>query len=113
MWVEPGGFEPARHFYPQVLNAHIHPMVRHFMSLSNDRIATRYCHLHPEADEQAVRGVLSHRPRHFLWGGADLLLVTNETGSRGVVVVETNSSPSGQKSMPILSEDEELSLIHI
>ena len=106
-WVSPGSFEPPAHFYPQVLNAHIHPMVRHFMSLSNDRIAARYGHLHPRAKSEAVRGVLTHRPRHFLWGGADLMLVTNDDGHRGVVVVETNSSPSGQKSMPIASEDEE------
>ena len=100
----PGSFEPPRHFYPKVLNAHIHPLVRDFIALGNRRIAERYCHLHPEIDPEAVRNLLSTPTRWFRWGGADLFLVTNETGSRRIVVIETNSCPSGQKSMPRLEE---------
>lgn len=105
--VRAGAFEPARHFYPRVLNAHIHPLVRFFMTLGNERIAERYCHLHPEVDPVAIRGLLASVPRHFRWGGADLFYATSERGHRRIVVIETNSSPSGQKSMPLLTEEEE------
>lgn len=105
--VGPGEFDTPRHFYSRVLNAHIHPLVRQLLELGNDRIVSRYCHLHPEASEDAVRGLLSSYPRYFRWGGADLVHVTTELGVRRVVVIETNSCPSGQKSMPLLNESQE------
>lgn len=105
--VRPGEFHPPDHFYPRVLNAHIHPLVRHLMELGNDRIVSRYCHLHPEVNGEAVQQLLATRPRYFLWGGTDLIHVTTEEGHRRVVVIETNSSPSGQKSMPRLNESQE------
>jgi hypothetical protein len=105
--VEPGSFDAQKHFYQRVLNAHIHPLVRYFFSLDNTRIAERYCHLHPEVEIEAVREVLRTEPRHFRWAGADLIHVTNREGVRNIVVIETNSSPSGQKSMPILHEGQE------
>jgi len=103
-----GDFEPPRHFYPRVLNAQLHPLVRNFMNLGNRRIAERYAHLHPEADQEAIVGVLASTPARFRWGGADLFLTTSETGVRRMVVIETNSCPSGQKSMPLLDESDEL-----
>ena len=105
--VEPGSFYAQKHFYPRVLNAHIHPLVRYFLSLDNARIAERYCHLHPEVDIEAVRKLLQTEPRYFRWGGADLFHVTTENGLRKIVVIETNSSPSGQKSMPLVHEAQE------
>ena len=105
--VEPGDFEPQNHFYPRALNAQIHPLVRYFMELGNERVALRYCHLHPEASPAAVRSALSHVTRHFRWGGADLFTTTTDRGQRRLVVVETNSCPSGQKSMPLIQENEE------
>lgn len=98
--VAPNSFEAAEHFYPRVLNARSHPMVQYFFGLGNDRIADRYVHLHPEVDPQAVQAVLSHRTQYFRWGGADLFPVTTDEGVRRVIVIETNSCPSGQKSMP-------------
>jgi len=102
-----GEFEPEKHFYPRVLNAQLHPLVRSFLTLGNDRIAERYVHLHPEAEPDAVREALGYRPRHFRWGGADLFVITNENGARRIVVIETNSCPSGQKSMPLFDDHEE------
>lgn len=102
--VEPNSFEVTRHFYPRVLNAQLHPMVQYFFTLGNDRIAERYIHLHPEVDPEAVRRLLAHTPRFFRWGGSDLFHVTTERGNRRIIVIETNSSPSGQKSMPFLHE---------
>lgn len=96
----PGSFDDHRHFYPRVLNAQLHPMVRFFLALGNERVAARYCHLHPEADPTAVSAALQHRPKVFRWGGSDLFHTTTARGERRIVVIETNSSPSGQKSFP-------------
>lgn len=103
-----GDFEPERHFYPRVLNAQVHPFVRSFFNLGNRRIAERYIHLHPEARRASVDALLKSRTRFFRWGGADLFLATSEEGVRNIVVIETNSSPSGQKSMPLLDDADEL-----
>lgn len=103
-----GTFEPENHFYPRVLNAHIHPMVRNLMVMGNARIASRYCHLHPETNTEAVSSLLDTVPKYFRWGGCDLFHVTSEEGLRSVVVIETNSCPSGQKSMPRVDESIEM-----
>ncbi len=106
--ISAGTFEPENHFYPRVLNAHIHPLVRNLMEMGNDRIASRFCHLHPETDVEAVSSLLSSTPKYFRWGGCDLFHVTSEEGLRSVVVIETNSCPSGQKSMPRVNESVEM-----
>ena len=103
----PGCFESAEHYYPRVLNAQIHPLARFFLTLGNERIAVRYCHLHPEANLDDVRAALSAVPRYFRWGGADLFHTTDEHGLRRMMVIETNSCPSGQKSLPFTSDDDE------
>ncbi len=105
--IHPGSFESERHFYPRVLNAQLHPLVRFFLNLSNERIVSRYCHLNPRVSEQRLTEILATEPRFFRWSGADLLHVTTETGRRQMVVVETNSCPSGQKSMPPYEEHDE------
>ena len=102
--INPGDFELENHFYPRVLNAHIHPLVRNLMEMGNDRISSRFCHLHPEVDAEAVKALLQSVPKYFRWGGCDLFHVTSEEGNRSVVVIETNSCPSGQKSMPRVNE---------
>ena len=106
--IPPDQFVVDRHFYPRVPNARLHPLVRTFLRLGNARIATRYCHLHPEVDQAAVRQLLATPTRVLRWAGADLFHVTDETGVRQTVVIETNSSPSGQKSMPLLDEHDDL-----
>jgi hypothetical protein len=63
--------------------------------------------LHPESDPEAVHELLNSTPRFFRWGGCDLFHVTSETGLRQVMVIETNSCPSGQKSMPRINESME------
>lgn len=103
----PGDFDRQEHFYPQALNAQVHPTVQTLFDLGNDRIAERYIHLHPEVEPNAVRRVLATPPRYFHWGGSDLFHVTTETGERRIMVIETNSCPSGQKSMPLLAGDQE------
>lgn len=105
--VRPGEFEANDHWYPKALNATIHPMISFFLNLEQERIITRYCHMHPNVNHDKLREVLNHKAKHFLWGGADLLNVTSAGGKRQMVVIENNSCPSGQKSMPLVDDHKE------
>ncbi len=105
--INPGEFEAHDHWYPKALNATIHPMMNFFLNLDQNRIINRYCHLHPKVNSNALKTLLNHRSKYFLWGGADLLNVTNANGKRQMVVIENNSCPSGQKSMPLLDDNKE------
>lgn len=107
--VTPGSFDPSAHFYPRVPNALLHPMVATFLRLGNHRIGERYAHLHPEVDRDAIHALLGRKTRWMRWSGADLFHTTSEQAVRRMVVVETNSSPSGQKSMPLLDDADEQS----
>ncbi len=104
---KPDNFEQENHFYPKALNSQLHSMVSYFLNLSNERIIERYAHLNPQVDTKALNEVLNYQSKHFFWGGADLFYVTTESGNRKMVVLETNSCPSGQKSMPPRSDSDE------
>ena len=39
--IRPGGFEPHNHWYQKALHATIHPMVKFFMKLSQERMISR------------------------------------------------------------------------
>jgi hypothetical protein len=75
-------FEIEAHYYPRVLNAQRHPLITSFMGLSNKTIALRYCHLHPEADFNSLLRLLSKPTKHFMWAGADLFAVTDNSGNK-------------------------------
>ncbi|MFC4873246.1 hypothetical protein [Negadavirga shengliensis] len=105
--VEPGDFEPTDHWYPRVLNSNVHPLVSYFLNLSNEQIKERYCRLHPQIDPEAIAALLAYQPKYFRWSGTDLMHVTNHKGNRKLTVIETNSCPSGQKSMPVLEMNAE------
>jgi hypothetical protein len=100
--VSPGSFVAARHFYPKLSGATLHPVVAFFLGLSPERIASRYCHLRPQVDRGALERVLRTRTDHLAWAGADLFYTVTDAGVRRMIVVETNSCPSGNKSMPLL-----------
>ncbi|KAM3582888.1 hypothetical protein VKS41_004649 [Umbelopsis sp. WA50703] len=102
-----GDFESEQHFYPRVLNAQIHPLVQSFFTLGNERIIARYTHLNPQVKPEKLKEILSYTPKYFQWAGSDLFNVTTASGQRQMIVIETNSCPSGQKSMPLLSEIDE------
>lgn len=104
---QPGDFEAHHHWYPKALNATIHPMVNFFLNLDQERIINRYCHLHPMVRPDVLAAILSNKSRYFHWGGADLLNVTSAGGKRQMVIIENNSCPSGQKSMPLLDDNRE------
>ena len=103
----PNEFEAHNHWYPKALNATIHPMINFFLNLEQDRIVNRYCHMHPMVDKDKLREILNYKVKYFLWAGADLLNVTSEAGKRQMVVIENNSCPSGQKSMPLIDDNQE------
>ena len=102
--VSPGEFEAHNHWYPKALNATIHPMINFFLNLDQERIITRYCHMHPIVDGDRLREILNYQIKYFHWAGADLLNVTSAGGKRQMVVIENNSCPSGQKSMPLMDD---------
>lgn len=99
--IEPGSFENHQHWYPKALNATIHPMINFFLNLGNQLIIDRYCHLHPRVSSSKLKELLLYQPLYYNWSGADLINVTNAKGRRQMVVIENNSCPSGQKSMPL------------
>lgn len=105
--LKPGHFESDRHYYPRTLNAQIHPLVLAFMRMSRGRLVSRYCHLNPHVDRDALEDVLTTAPRFLRWSGSDVLNVSTEDGRKRKLVVETNSCPSGQKSFPVLEDDRE------
>nr|HPH17542.1 hypothetical protein [Haliscomenobacter sp.] len=105
--IHPGEFEAHRHWYPKALNATIHPMVNFFLNLSRERMINRYCHLHPIVKAEALAELLDYKCKHFLWAGADLLNVTSASARRQMVIIENNSCPSGQKSMPLTDDHKE------
>ena len=105
--VKPGNFQAEKHWYPKALNATIHPMVNFFLNLDKDRIVNRYCHLNPMVNKAKLEELLSYKCKYFLWSGADLFNATSADGNRQMVVIENNSCPSGQKSMPLLDDNKE------
>eukprot|EP00808_Paulinella_micropora_P031073 g83223.t1 len=107
--VYPGFFDSSKHFVEKVGNATLHPMVAHFLKMGNERIAKRYCHLNPAVDRAALMEVLTKPPKWFRWGGGDLFSCTTEHGHRQMIVIETNSCPSGQKNFPAMPQAPELS----
>lgn len=100
----PNNFEQHNHFYPKALNSQLHPIVGHFFNLNKEQMINRYIHINPKVNEFVLREILSYCPKHFFWGGSDLFYVTTQLGNRRMVVLETNSCPSGQKSMPPISD---------
>ncbi|MFK7824889.1 MAG: hypothetical protein AB8G05_12075 [Oligoflexales bacterium] len=105
--INPGSFDQESHYYTKVVNAQPHPMVSYFRGLRTDQIINRYCHLKPNVDSQALSDCIFYKPKYFKWAGVDLFHVATPTGNRHMIVVETNSCPSGQKSMPQFSFEDE------
>ncbi|PVH25569.1 ATP-grasp domain-containing protein [Sphingobacterium corticibacter] len=105
--VEPGDFEPADHWYPRALNSNLHPLVSYFLNLNNHQLVERYVRLNPHVQSEALEKVINYTPKYFKWAGTDLMHVVNSKGQKKLVVIETNSCPSGQKSMPLPEFDPE------
>lgn len=105
--IHPNSFTVEEHWYPKALNATIHPMVNFFLNLSKERIIARYCHLHPKVNREKLDEILSYSCKYFHWSGADLINATTADGDKKMLIIENNSCPSGQKSMPLLDDNKE------
>ncbi len=103
--ISPQSFVQENHWYPKALNSTIHPLVSFFLNLSKKRIVERYCHLRPMVNKEKLEEILSYVPKYYKWSGADLINSTLEGGLKQMVIIENNSCPSGQKSMPLLNEN--------
>lgn len=103
----PEEWEADRHFYPRALNAQLHPLVQSFFRMPLPRLISRYCHLHPHTNREVLEEVLTARPKYLRWSGSDIFNVSTEEGVKQKLVVETNSCPSGQKSFPLLDDQQE------
>jgi hypothetical protein len=103
--VEPGDFEPSDHWYPRVLNSNIHPLVSYFLNLSHEQMIERFIRIQPNADREIIQSILAYQPKYFRWAGSDLMHVSDSTGNRHLTLIETNSCPSGQKSMPLIDQN--------
>ena len=97
-----GSFKPEKHYYPQTLNSSIHPIVKSFFEMNTNMIASRYVQINPLVNIDALKQCLNYKPKYFKWAGSDLFNVTNNLGKRQMIIVESNSCPSGQKSMPLI-----------
>lgn len=105
--IKPGDFTLTQHYYQKVVNAHIHPLLKYFLGLSQQQVVSRYCHLNPQAHPGRLMEYLQYKAKYLRWAGADLFYVTTPEGMNKTVVVEVNSCPSGQKSMPLRDEENE------
>ncbi|MFW5982065.1 MAG: hypothetical protein ACOCQO_02535 [Halanaerobiaceae bacterium] len=106
--IMPDTFDVDKHYYTKVVNAQAHTLVNYFMNMGKDRVVERYCHLNPQIDSNYLKSLIEYRAKYFYWSGTDLFHVTTAKGNKKMIVVETNSSPSGQKSMPLLNEHQEM-----
>ncbi|KRY65831.1 Chromosome transmission fidelity protein 18 -like protein [Trichinella pseudospiralis] len=92
----------SEHFYPEVVNAKLHPVIKELMALSNEEIARRYCLKHPEVDHTVLLQIMKTSSKYYRWAGADLIRTVNLHGEERMAVIEMNSCPSGNKSVPFL-----------
>ena len=105
--IYPGSFEPVNHFYDKVQNSQLHPVVSHFLKMDVERIIKRFKHKNPQVCQETLKSLLTYSSKKFFWGGADLVNVATEDGRKKMVILETNSCPSGQKSMPTLDDHDD------
>lgn len=94
--ISPGEFNPDLHYYEKVKNKTIHPDVKIFLSYTKNDLIDKYVEQHKNIDKKTLENILIYQPKHFYWSGVDLY----KTESNKMIILETNSCPSGQKSMP-------------
>ena len=73
--VLPGSFRVKDHFYPDVQDAQIHPLVLDFLRLGNEEMVRRHVARHPEINAGKLRNILAHKAKHFFWAGEYLSLL--------------------------------------
>jgi len=94
--IGPGKFERTLHYYEKVKNKTLHPTVQTFFSYKQNDFIETYCSNRPFVDKKVLKTLIEYKPKHFFWSGVDLYHVCDDE----MIILETNSCPSGQKSMP-------------
>lgn len=87
------------YYYPKALESPIHSEVEKFLNLDKDQYMRIYLSRYPNCDKLILSQIFNYRPTYIQWAGNDLFPVINN-GKHQMFVIETNSSPSGQKSLP-------------
>jgi len=94
--IGPGKFDRMLHYYEKVNNKTLHPTAQTFFSYKQNDFIETYCSSRPFVDKKVLETLIEYKPKHFFWSGVDLYHVHNDE----MIILETNSCPSGQKSMP-------------
>lgn len=108
VYFEQNEFKPQNHYYPKVLKSKINSIGSSFFKLSNTKILSRYSKLNPLIDISALGSYLNYKPKYLKWAGCDCFNVTDKNSKRQMIIIETNSCPSGIKSMPLLDDRNKL-----
>jgi hypothetical protein len=100
----PGIFNESDHLYECVLNKKMHKIVEYFFSLNKNEYIDIYCKKYNNRyiNKKILYEMLLYKPKYFHWSGVDLLNINNfeDDNINNMIILETNSCPSGQKSMP-------------
>jgi hypothetical protein len=97
--VRPQEADPAAHHYPAALSTRLAEDAARVLSASGEALAERFVARHRPRSADRVRAAFADPIASFRWAGVDLVRV-REGGETAWSVIETNSSPSGQKSVP-------------
>jgi hypothetical protein len=89
-----------RHYYPKVGEQSLHPTAKRFFSLSMDDKVALYRRRHPLADPTALKRLISYQPKYSFWIGNDFFPIYHDSRSE-LALLESNSCPSGNKSLPV------------
>ena len=90
-------------YFPRARTARLHEDVEWLLSASNAEMVSSFARRHPLVDAAALLRLLSEPCKEFRLSGTDVFPVQHaSTGERRMMVLETNSCPSGQSSMPVL-----------
>jgi hypothetical protein len=100
----PGIFNESDYLYDCVLNKKMHKIVEYFFSLNKKDYVDIYCKKYHSIyiNKTLLYKMLLYKPKYFHWSGVDLLNINNfdHNNINNMIILETNSCPSGQKSMP-------------
>ena len=91
----PSDFHFNNHFYPKVLRSRLGAVGKRFFGLTNEQVVERYSKLNPTVDRAALAEYLAYKPKYFKWAGCDLFNCTDSEDKRQMIIIETNSCPSG------------------
>ncbi len=99
--VDPGAFRREAHVYRQVAGKRLHPVARAFFDMPQGHLVQRFARLHPRVEAERLLALLRYEASFLRWAGGDLLQTATRSAVRQMVLLEMNSCPSGNKSMPL------------